>query len=727
MAKYKADINGQSVEFEAANDAAAGRYIDSQLSKGGATPKQEAPPVAEPVPPTGATVSPLGQGTTRDLPPVSPEVSASMGALLRGDPGARERVQGFEQGRQLGPGATAGLALQQGTLRNFGDELGAAGAASGLPVGTPPILSAPIGAARMAFGDQGARDTYTGELSRMRGVYEGAGAANPVTQTVGEIAGGIAGPMPGSSIPAMAGVAAADSALAGAGAGETAGQRATGAGVGAAIGGAFGTVLGYGGRLFGMGNGLRGTGDQVEGAAASKVADALDTDLARLTPAERAARMQGLDAAYARGQPVVVADAGGETVGRVAKTAANVSPDADNMIRSATRERFTSQADRSLDWWDGLTGTPNAMSVRDRLREAAKAENGPRYKAAYAEGQSVWNDRLAQLTASPTVQKAMKDAAVSSADEAARAGTPTIRNPFVAGEDGMLTLPKGTTPSLEFWDHVQRSLRRASEAAPRGGDEARSIEGLRRTLNEQLDAAVPKFGETRSVARGFFGAEDALEAGQGFLDMSLRAGSQEARAAFASMSPAEKKLFQTGVTESVRNRLGAVADNQEVARILNTPEMRSRLALGLGERRAQELTDFLVTEKTMSQLKNAIGAQSSTARQLTDMGMVGAGAGIGAGAGGAGSFIASDGSPQMPSGGAVLGALAGALAARGSNVNRQIASRVAEMLLSPDPAVLQRGLKIAQKSEGMRNGLNKLAGTLSRAAGQQAGAAAGEY
>ena len=57
------------------------------------------------------------------------------------------------------------------------------------------------------------------------------------------------------------------------------------------------------------------------------------------------------------------------------------------------------------------------------------------------------------------------------------------------------------------------------------------------------------------VARGFFGKEDALEAGRDFLDLSVRGGAAEEKAALAKLKPAERELFAQGLTESVKTGL----------------------------------------------------------------------------------------------------------------------------------------------------------------------------
>jgi hypothetical protein len=389
-------------------------------------------------------------------------------------------------------------------------------------------------------------------------------------------------------------------------------------------------------------------------------------------------------------------------------------------VRKVTQPRFENQAERATSWWDDLTGSPNALETRTKLRNAATAENKPNYEKAYAAGKGIWDDELQTLSSSPTVSTAIKDASKTSADYAAREGFPAAKNPFVQNADGTLSLPEGAKPDLQFWDHVQRNLREAAEAAAPG--EARNrINGLRDTLNSKLDARVPEFKDARDVARGYFGQGDALEAGQGFLDRPVRGGHAEEAAAHAKMTPSEKELFAQGVTESVRNRFAAVADNQEIGRQMNTPEMRNRLHMALGPERAADLQQYLKVERTMSQLKGALG-NSTTAKQL--VGLAGYGAG-GLAVGGAAQYAGLD--PGTPGGGTTAGGLGGLLVAglkrSNAKMNTAVANRVAEMLTSTDPTVLRNGVRIIARNKMLRDAFDKVGTRLSAVAGQQTGAA----
>ncbi|MET0653649.1 MAG: hypothetical protein ABWY63_14155 [Hyphomicrobiaceae bacterium] len=645
------------------------------------------------------------------------KLAADVGTLLGPDNLKRERIKGQTEGRESSQGQATGLSLQQGTLRNFGDELGGYAAASGLPVWVPPVISGAGGAVKMALGDKEATKRYGETAERLRGFYEGAQEAHPVTTTVGEIGGGMAGPV-GSSALGNVALSAADAAVAGVGAGEDASSRTTGGLVGGAAGGALSGAFGLGQRFLGsLYERFAPTAANVEKRAAHAVTGAIHE--AAPTPAH----MAQLDVARAAptNQPTMLADIGAPTA-RLAQTAANASPEADRLIRAKTLPRFENQADRARTWWDTVTGGGSTLDTQEALRATARRENAPRYEKAYSKGQSIWDADLQDLTTSPTVRDAIKDVTRTSADEAALEGKRVaVRNPFQE-VDGVLALPEGQTPTLEFWDKVQQNLRAAEERATKTSDtDARRIKALRGRLNEHLDATVPEFAEARSVARGFFQAEDALDAGRGFLNMPVRGGHDAERKAFNSMSASEKELFRHGVTETVRQRMAATTDNQEIGRMFNSPEMRDRLLLALGPERKAELEQYLKVERTMSVVKNMLG-QTTTARQLSDMQRAGIGFGGGAGGAAALGYATDENTITNPGAAGATGALVSFLKGR---VDERVAVRMAQMLTSDNPEVLRNGIKILQKNKVLQGVWDDISQRIAASAGQQAGQQAG--
>lgn len=697
MPKYRTEIDGKAYEFEAATPEAAAQAIDEAK--------------------TQSALAPLAKYSSE---------------VFSGDPGRANRAISREEGRQAGPAVTGGLALQAGTLRNFNDELGGLSEASGLPVGTPPIVSGPVGAARIGLEqlglDSGRTKAYEAGRERLRGFYEGAQEANPGTALAGELVGGMAGPNPtgvGLSVAQRMGqgalIAGAEGVVAGAGAGEDTQSRLTGAGVGgglsAVFGGALPAITNVAGKLY---RAVVPHSDQaIRETAERQVGQTMRRDLERMTPEQRA----NLQAGEQAGQPLVLGDLGGESTRTLARTSANQSDEARAALTEVTGDRFASQGQRGSSWWDQITDAPRALQTREGLQDAAQRANRPAYQRAYARGAAVWDDILQGLTTSPAVRTAIRDAEATGADRAAVQGFRAPRNPFQVAEDGTLTLRQnadGSTavPSLQFWDHVQRNLRSAADTAARSGDNeaADRVGQLRRALNNHLDAAVPEFGQARRGAAGWFGADDALEAGQNFLAQPLRGGHGEVRQAVGRMNEYERRLFQQGVAESVRNRMHALGDNQDINQLFNSPEMRDRLALALGPQRTQQLRQYLDVERTMTQLRRAVSGNSSTAQQQLAAAAAG---GIG------GQFFGDDPLQRAQYGG--VGAIAGAVLTRGNaRLNQRVATQIGNLLSSNDPADWQRVANMARSNPSVSRAWNELKNYAQRAAAQQAGGYAGE-
>ena len=192
---------------------------------------------------------------------------ALKGELTPQDESAVTRERGYQAGLHSKAGQAAGVGLQSGTSFSLADETAGFNQASGLPVGTPTILSAPVGMARvgldkLGIGSGETSKNYDEMTDYTRGWQQGAAEAHPIAYYGGEVAGGIgtgvgaqrAGITAAKVIPQAIqkarpiatgiGTAAADSAifggLYGAGQGEGIEDRLSKAGTGALVGGLLG-------------------------------------------------------------------------------------------------------------------------------------------------------------------------------------------------------------------------------------------------------------------------------------------------------------------------------------------------------------------------------------------------------------------------------------------------------------------------------------------------------
>ena len=546
-----------------------------------------------------------------------------------------------------------------------------------------------------------------------------ASEQHPVANIAGNVAGAIALPVGGMMNAAtMAGRMKAGAALGsgfgaayGAGEGEGAGDRATRAATGAALGGVAGAVappilagIAAGGRAVGNAVG-RVTGNPIQtikGAinpdqeAARRIGTNILADMETGRPGMSAA---DLAAAQRTGQPAAVIDIGGENTRALGRSAANTSPAARAALEGMAGDRFAGQSERVANFVRDLVPTPgNATRTAEAIDVAERAANKGGYARAYAAGdKSINSPELERLMGSPDVVAAMKKAVETGKSRAIADGMGAFNSAVKVTDDGRVIFNSGkngvpTYPNIQFWDYTYRNLRDSAQAAFRAGknDEGSYLSSLSKQMRAELDDIVPEYGKARGVAAEFFQAENAMEAGQKFV--SMRGPIEPARIAHAKMTPAQKSLFAEGYVSDLADKVSKVADNRSVTidRIFNSPDGRARTELALGKGRAQELELFLRRENMMDLARKAMG-NSTTARQLMEMGIAGA---VGSAAGGAAEAIYSGKSPDIRT--LMSGVLVGGAAGLGRKVNFKVAQRVGEMLASDDPKVLMTAIKMAK-------------------------------
>ena len=405
-----------------------------------------------------------------------------------------------------------------------------------------------------------------------------------------------------------------------------------------------------------------------------------------------------------------LADFGGETTRALARSAANTSPEARIALGDVIERRFSTQGDRTGDFVNTLGSGQSAVNTLDQLQTAARNANKPAYARAYNDpaGQAVWNQDLADLMQAPAVQDAIRSTMKTGANKAAAQGFKAPKNPFVEDANGNFVLrtnPNGSTaiPNIQFWDYVQRDLRDASEKLARAGETgaAGDIKTLRGQLTGILDKTVPAFGDARTGAAKFFGAEDALDAGKKFVTSKL--DNAVAAKQLSKMSKAERNLFAEGFVSEMVNNVRNIGDRQTVInKIYNTPNARQRVQMALGPEKAKELEAFLHIETVADRLRNAVGSNSTTIRQLAEMGLAGGGSGalLGAGAG-----FAGGGDSQNVSAGAV----AGALLQRGTTkIDARVARKVGDLLASSNPDDIAKIVKMATKNSSVLKAIKNI-------------------
>lgn len=400
---------------------------------------------------------------------------------------------------------------------------------------------------------------------------------------------------------------------------------------------------------------------------------------------------EDIAAAGRNNQPIMNLDRGGEETRALARSAANQSPDARGLMEKNVSDRFSDQSGRVVGLMDRVTGgQADDLVAQDTLKAAAKAANNPAYKKAENSpaAQRLYTPELQELMQSPAVRKAVKEVEAKSANRAAVEGTKAIKNPFHEASDGSFKLRQtadGTliAPNLRFWDQVKRNLDDEIGPLQRSGQNtsAADLIGIKNKLVNTLDSVVPEYKAARQGAASFFGAEDALEAGKKFAKSSKLLKEYE-RGLFAMKAP-ERELFKTGFASEIIDMAKASGDRTNVInRIFASPESRQKMTMALGQDGAREVEAFVRVEHAMDAARGSFG-NSTTARQLVELGLVGGGT----------WYYTGD----LDKGVMVAGALKG-LRYGGQKIDQRVLKSVAELLLSDDPTKIKQIQKLATAS-----------------------------
>lgn len=603
------------------------------------------------------------------------------------------------------------------------------GVADMVTFGTADKIAAGLGAATGIGGEFG---DYRENMQRQQEIDAYDTENHPIARTAGQVAGAVALPVraapAGATFLARVGHSAAIGGGMGAAYGFGSGDGGLEERVPRAFRGLWTGALGGGAApvaLSGIGKGAQAIGNKFgilrgavapEAEAARRVSSALSRD--------SAAGSQGLSraelaAAQADGVPVVVGDMGGEATRALARSATNTSPEARDVLTRVVSDRFAGQSGRIAD--DVASLSPlgaNATASLDQLKAAAQAANRPAYAKAYAQGaRGVWDADLAQLVRAPDLADAIRKASRTGANKAVADGFKPVANPFVIDEAGnavLRTAKDGSQaiPTLQFWDHVKRNLDDTINAARRSGNgnAASDAIALKEMLVAKLDQAVPSYADARRGAASFFGAEDALEAGQKFVTAVGK--NADFAKAISKMSEPEKKLFAEGFSSALSSRIRELSDRRDIiGAIFSSPASRERVRMALGLEGMAKLEARMRVESIMDSLRTAVKGNSTTVRQLAEAGM----------AGGLAGGLAGGWDPKTIS----MGALLGAVARRGViKVDERVARNVGDMLASNDPKVIEKALSLAARQPPIMKMLKGAEEYLVRIGGYTGGQAA---
>ena len=419
----------------------------------------------------------------------------------------------------------------------------------------------------------------------------------------------------------------------------------------------------------------------------------------------------------------------GNAIGRLAREAANTSPEAQSILKNAIDPRYSQQGQRTSGFLQNLFGDDlNANDIIQANKTAARAVNDPNYNAAYAAGANgIWNPQLQQLLVSPAMQAAVKNATTISADTAAVTGRPVIKNPFVQDAAGNFTLgtdAQGNTayPTLEFWDHAKRALDDQIDNAPSQSAMGRLI-NIKNALVSNLKSAVPEYGDALNDASSFFKSKDAFTAGMKALQLGDALKTSQAKAAFDSFSPEQQEFFRRGMASQMSQQAMNPSSSRNIMTMYNSPEIASRINYFMGPQYAPQIEAFARVENAMNATRNSFGnswtSMNEADRSRQAEGLRGllnsafgtplAGAAVGAGEAYRENGL-NDPENMLKSAGA--GALIGLMSQRSGNLNRETMRVLAEHLASPDPQKFSTAVSAIGKTPKLMQALRGVSSSL---------------
>jgi hypothetical protein len=223
----------------------------------------------------------------------------------------------------------------------------------------------------------------------------------------------------------------------------------------------------------------------------------------------------------------------------------------------------------------------NVHETLDAAASRQRAQARPLYEEAYTQSVPV-SDNIADALSNDQFRSAYeRGRRIARLEGVDVPALPDLAGLSEAGADlskieGMPDIP------VQAIDYMKRGLDDLIESGFRSGSiaraEARALRGRLRSVLEEVDEAVPAFGQARAAWAGEQAARDAMEAAVGgSRELGLKKFVNEApeaiERAMKAMTPSEREFYRRGALDSIRDML---------ARRQDTRADLSRLLIGRG-------------------------------------------------------------------------------------------------------------------------------------------------
>jgi len=494
-------------------------------------------------------------------------------------------------------------------------------------------------AVRKVQGDQRpAGEIYTDFRDRVRSGNEEMQQAAPGDYLGGQLVGGLASLGAGSGVKAATTIlpriaqgaksGAAYGAAYGFGSGDgfqdSLKQSAIGAGTGALVGGAVPVAIAPFSAGAKVARNLVPGNRSAQGFAAREIAKMAERE--GKTVAQVQAELQQMGKVN---PDAMVIDALGESGGRLGRAVVNRGGKGPRELSKAVYNRQLSQNDRITQQVGKQLGDPDSYQKTlddaiDTLRTNAK----PLYEKAYATPINYQQHGPAITRVWSRVPPRLQSSVVSAANDIliAEGKQPKAIGAVIGrGPDGRVT----PLPSVEQWDYIKRGLDSVIQAentkGAAGGMSAigRSLNEVKKDLLKTIDGAVPEFAKARKVYSDDLSVKNALELGR----KSFNADAPVLAKTIADLDNASRDTFRIGYARKMADVIDSMGPGGDaIARLWAAPARQKRLQAVFGnQKNFAQFAEFARGEEQMRKSYNALSGNSTTARQLSDMGDSGLG------------------------------------------------------------------------------------------------------
>lgn len=308
-------------------------------------------------------------------------------------------------------------------------------------------------------------------------------------------------------------------------------------------------------------------------------------------------------AAPATGRGMIGAEAIGPSGVQAAATLARRSGTTPGVIATTLAARQQAAPDRMLADFEAASGInpEGSQGNIDALVDNGRALVKPLFDAALSTPGGIMTPDLAELMQRPIIKKSLAQAANDLRNDG--------RDPGVIGlnfdENGVPTTI--SHPTAEAWDLAKKALGNSVERDAFGNPLPSSkspgnfnIGNANRALSSALSDAIPGYGDALKQSGDYLSLKTAFERGQKAI-LNSGVTSQQVADHVASLSPAERDAYKSGVANKIFNQ---AQNGRFTPTFAKTPSVQAKLVAVLGEAPARAFISNLTTEGGLARSAN---------------------------------------------------------------------------------------------------------------------------